>query len=129
MTSNIAESMNNVLRYARKFLVMALVEYIHATMQNWFYGWLKATTLTKIVLTFFAHLLMIKNNDDSQYLHVIPIGSCNYEVNDGMKDCLVNLVTRTCTCLKFQTDLLLCTHVCAVIRYVLYFIYFLDLGL
>ena len=84
--------------------------------------------LTKIVLTSSAHLLVMKNNDDSQYLHITLIGNCNYEVSDGMKDCVVMLVTRTCTCLKFQTDLLLCTHVCSAIRYV-YFIYFLGLGL
>ena len=85
--------------------------------------------LTKTVLTSSVHLLMKKNNDDSQYLHVTLIGNCNYEMNDGMKDRVVNLVTRTCTCLKFQTDLLPCTHACAAIRYVLYFIHFLGLGL
>ena len=61
-------------------------------------------------------------------LHVTPIGNCNYKVNEGMKDRVVNLVTKTFTYLKFQTDLLPCTHACAVIRYVLYFIYFLSLG-
>ena len=76
------------------------------------------------MLTSSTHLLVTKNNDDSQYLHVTPIGNCNYEVNDGVKDRVINLVTRTCTCLKFQTDLLLCTHVCGAIRYILYFIYF-----
>ena len=81
------------------------------------------------MLTSSVHLLMMKNNDDSQYVHVTPIGNYNYEVNDGMKYCVVNLVTRTCTCLKFQTDLLPCTHTYAAIRYILYFIYFLGLGL
>ena len=85
--------------------------------------------LTKIVSTSSARLLMTKNNDDSQYLYVTPIDNCDYKVNDGMKNCVVNLVTRTYTCLKFQTDLLPCTQVCVAIRYVLYFIYFLGLGL
>ena len=127
MTWNIVELMNNVLRHGKKLLVTTFVEFICATMQNWFYDRLKAVTLEKIVLTSSAHLLVMKNNNDSQYLHVTPIGNCNYKVNDGMKNCVVNLVTRTCTCLKFQTDLLPCTHVCTAIRYILYFIYFLSL--
>ena len=128
MTSNIAELMNNVMRHVRKLSVTTLVEFIRVTMQNWFYDRLKVALLTKIVLTSSAHLLMTKNNDDSQYFHVTQIGNCNYEKNDGMKDRVVNLITRTCTGLKFQTNLLSCTHVCAAIRYV-YFIYFLGLGL
>ena len=112
MTSNIVESMNNILRHVRKLLVTALVEFIRATMQNWFYDRFKATTLTKTVLISSANLLVTKNNDDSQYLDVTLIGNCNYEVTDGMKDRVVNLVTRTCTCLKFQNFTSLYTRLC-----------------
>ena len=41
-----------------------------------------------------------------------------YHVKGGTKDRVVNLTDKTCTCRRFNLDLIPCSHVCAAIRYV-----------
>ena len=63
MTSNIAESMNSALRHARKFSVMALVEFNRSLMQTWFYDRQNAAKRTNIVLTYASNLQLTKNSN------------------------------------------------------------------
>ena len=41
-----------------------------------------------------------------------------YHVTGGTKDQVVNLTDKTCTCRRFNLDLISCSHACAAIRYV-----------
>ena len=126
MTSNIAESMNFALRHGRKLVVMTLVEFIRSLMQTWFYDQQNATGRINTVLTSTTNLQVTMNSDVAQYLIAKSVDHITYQVKDGMKDCVINLVNRICTCRRFQIDLLSCSHACAVIRCILYFIYFLG---
>ena len=47
-----------------------------------------------------------------------------YHVKGGTKDRVANLTNKTCTCRRFNLNLISCSHVCAAIRYVYnYFLY------
>ena len=47
-----------------------------------------------------------------------------YHVKGGTKDRVVNLTDKTCTCRRFNLDLIPYSHACAAIRYVYnYFLY------
>ena len=128
MMSNIVESINSALRHARKLPLMTLVEFICSLMQTWFYDRWNAAERINTILTYTANLQVTKNLDAFQYLIVSPVNHITYQVKDGVKDCVVNLVNRTCTRRRFQIDLLPYSHVCAAIRYVLYFLDFSFLG-
>ena len=41
-----------------------------------------------------------------------------YHVKGGTKDQVVNLTDKTCTCRRFNLDLISCSYACAAIRYV-----------
>ena len=48
-----------------------------------------------------------------------------YHVQGGIKDRVVNLIDKICTCRRFNLDLIPCSHACTAIRYVYnYFLYF-----
>ena len=115
MTSNIAESMNSGLRQARKLLVMTLVKFIRSLMQTWFYDRRNVAYRTNTMLTSATSLHVTKNLDTAQYLIVRPVNHVTYQVNDGLKDYIVNLNDRTCTCRRFQIDLLPCSHACVAL--------------
>ena len=46
-----------------------------------------------------------------------------YHVKGGIKDRVVNLTDKTCTCFRFNLDLIPCSHACAAIRYVYNYFY------
>ncbi|KAK2663510.1 hypothetical protein Ddye_002084 [Dipteronia dyeriana] len=92
MTSSIVESMNSCLRRTK-------------------------AEKTRTQLTPWATELIKERNIDSEKYTVRPIDSVNFNVNDGIKDGLVNLSEKTCSCAKFEVDKLPCRHTLVVIRY------------
>ena len=101
MTSNIVESMNSTLRHAHKLSIMTLVEFICSLMQTWFYDRRNVVERTNTILTFAASLHVMRNSDAAQYLIVKSVDHVTYHVKDGMKDRVINLNNRTCTCHRF----------------------------
>ena len=128
MTSNIVLLINSTLRHARKLPVITLVKFILNLMQTWFYDWKNVAERKNNILTSAALLHVRKNSNVAQYLIVKLVDHVIYEVKDRLKDHVVDLINRTCTCHMFQIDLLPCSHACTIIRYVLYFIDFQVLG-
>ena len=118
MTSNIIESLNSILRHAHKLLTTTLVELVYEMMQQWFYDRKNAVERAKTMLTKWASELVTKNLDVVQYMIVKPIDNFIYQVKDEHKDHAVNLNERTCTCRRFDHDLLSCEHTCAPVRYI-----------
>ncbi|GJT44890.1 transposase, MuDR, MULE transposase domain protein [Tanacetum coccineum] len=86
MTSNSAESINNVSRHVRKAPITMLMEWYRALLQKWYYA------------------------RREKYQGKV------YQVNDCRKVHRVDLTTRSCTCRKWQLSGIPYGHVIAVGR-------------
>ena len=119
MTTNIAEAINAAAKEARKLPITALVEFLRDLMQKWFHDRRKAADKGSSVLTDFALEHGKKIQEKSQQCAVQPIDYTNYAVKDNEGIVwTVDLELRTCTCRKFDLDMLPCAHAIAVCRYV-----------
>lgn len=75
MTSNIAESLNAVLKEAREYLIIALLEFICSKLMNWF---AQCQEVAK------------DGSDDTLTPRVLEIVSYNFKMSAGYE------VQRTC---------------------------------
>ncbi|KAK3218690.1 hypothetical protein Dsin_012660 [Dipteronia sinensis] len=105
MTSNIAECINSCLRHARQFPVTVLIEYIRDMMQKWFHDRRIFADSLHTQLTPWATKYLTERNEESTFYTVRPIDWNEFEVKNGAKDGLVNLLDKTCTCREFDLDL------------------------
>ena len=60
---------------------------------------------------------VLKTLDATQYINMKSIDNFIYQVKGGTKDRVVNLHEKTCTCCKFDLDLLLYAYACVAINY------------
>ena len=117
MTSNIAENINSILRHARKLPICSLIEFIRDRLQKWFYERREDVASIEKPLSPTAFKYVQKSLDASQYMNVILVNKLTYHVKGLHKERVVNFKRKTCTCRRFQLDLLHCAHVAATIRY------------
>ncbi|XVF63993.1 hypothetical protein PTKIN_Ptkin09bG0131600 [Pterospermum kingtungense] len=117
MTSNVAESLNFALRNARKFPVSTVLEFIRGLIQKWFHERGEKAAERTEVLTEHVTKIMMFNKAYADFMAVKAISSYEFQVLDGTRERFVNLQDRTCSCRKFQLDLLPCAHAIAAIRY------------
>ena len=118
MTTNIAESMNLALRHARKLSITPLMESIYAMLHKWFHNRRIFPKRTATPLIGQVSSILQKNSADFEIYTVESVDKYVYHVKGGTKDRVVNLTDKTCTCRRFNLDLIPCSHVCAAIRYV-----------
>ena len=97
MTTNIAESMNALLKEARTLPIVALADWIRSVLQRWFFerreeaAKLEDNTITE------AATAQIKEEDDvSRTLLVYPISRFEFEVRGRGEAVVVDLNSRTC---------------------------------
>lgn len=111
MTSNIAESWNSVLREAREYPIMALVEYIRSKLMTWFSERRNVTDNGSGRFTPRVLEIVAGNFEQSGGMLATKINSLEYEVQDKEGASFhVNLSTNSCTCNVFQTLLIPCPH-------------------
>lgn len=114
MTSNIAETWNSVLREAREYPILSLVEYIRAKLMNWFAGRREIVSRGASSLTPRVEEIITSNFKNNGAFLVSSISIGEYEVRD--KDGAsfhVNLKEKTCLCYEFQALKIPCTHAIA----------------
>nr|XP_009804015.1 PREDICTED: uncharacterized protein LOC104249314 [Nicotiana sylvestris] len=116
LTTNIVESMNNVLRRARELPLLIMMDIIQEKLQSWFYerrtiaegifrelsNWAKATLEEKIKPAF--------------TFRVLPIDRLKFNVKEGGMGFIDDLDKRTCDCSEFQLDEIPCEHAIAAIE-------------
>ncbi|XP_062089299.1 uncharacterized protein LOC133795861 [Humulus lupulus] len=116
MTSNIAESLNAVLKASRNLHVDILVECLRSLVQKWVWNnsnnanrtFTKVSTATKNEL---RHDIVSKIKYE-----VLPFNLIEYQVRDEKgTNFTVNIHNRTCIFNKFQEDEMSCGHAVAVI--------------
>ncbi|XP_038713386.1 uncharacterized protein LOC120007256 [Tripterygium wilfordii] len=113
LTTNIAESMNAVLREARHLPITMLVEHLRDLLQRWFYERRTEAASLNSVLCKEVDKHIRKRIDRSRRMDVTPISHIEYYVRDGCGNGEVNLHNRTCSCKKFDLQQLPCVHALA----------------
>ncbi|XP_027767744.1 uncharacterized protein LOC114074021 [Solanum pennellii] len=117
MTSNIAESLNNVNRLARRLPVISLLEFMRVTIQRWIHKHNEEADKTTSDLTKKYDIYLQKNIALSYNIRVIPSTVDLHAVVEGAKKYIVNLNTRMCSCGRFQHYEIPCGHAIAVLQY------------
>ncbi|GAA0157699.1 hypothetical protein LIER_14911 [Lithospermum erythrorhizon] len=110
MTTNIAESMNALMKEAQEYPIIALLETSRTKLKSWFHDHLRIANNCTTVLTLYPDTKMGKRDDKSLHFMVHPIDEFRFYILDGQCDAIVDINLRTCTCNKFQLNLLLCSH-------------------
>jgi hypothetical protein len=118
LTSNIAESLNAKLLPAREMPILALLESIRKTLMDWFAEkrQLEANTSGLIVKKAATQIQDAVNFQARRY-RFRQRTNMQYEVNSSetLRDYLVNITERTCSCRKWQATGIPCSHALGVI--------------
>ena len=115
MITNIAESMNYALRFARKLPICTCMEFVRSQMQKWFHDRHNHAETSTYPLPETASNFLTDSIECSHSLEANPVDNSIYLVKDG----IVKLKEKTCSCRKFQLELFPCRHVVAAIRYLI----------
>ena len=114
MTSNVAETWNSVLREAREYPIVALVEFIRSKLMDWYAERRNVTLEGNGRLTPRVKDIIETNFDRSGGLIVSRINNDEYEVKEMNGSSFhINLVKKTCSCYSFQMLLIPCHHAIA----------------
>lgn len=103
-----------VLRDAREYPILSLIEYIRAKLMSWFASRRQLQREGDKILTPHVDDIVAANFERSGGLWVTLIAEEEYEVRDKEGNtCHVNLSEKTCTCFEFQALLIPCIHALA----------------
>ena len=114
MTSNLAESWNSVLREAREYPVIPLVEFIRKKIVSWFTSRRDAMKDVEAGLSPKVRSLLAANFEVCGGYDVRKVDNHEFEVQD-LKGSLfvISLSEKTCTCFEFQKLSIPCSHAIA----------------
>ncbi|CAH9090814.1 unnamed protein product [Cuscuta epithymum] len=116
MTSNCAESMNNVNAAAREYCIAKLLDFIRERMQQWFVKRKEKAEKTQTILTNKHEKHLVALQSQAAKLKVKPASYFEFEVVDRhCRSFVVDLQARTCTCAEFQLNHFVCVHGVAAI--------------
>jgi len=111
MTSNIVESLNNMLTMARDYPIISILESIRTTLVTLFALRRQAARSEDNILSSKVHDMLIENYEKGAGCVVLKIGDGLYEVREKRGSTFaVNLWERTCTCREFQLLTIPCSH-------------------
>ncbi|KAH9750655.1 SWIM-type domain-containing protein [Citrus sinensis] len=114
LTTNIAESVNAFIREPRKFPVTHLVHHFRKTLQQWFYDRKIVAESMTTRLTTWADEIVTERRTITERMIVRLVSPHRFQViGGGLKEGLVDLQKRTCSCRVFQLDQLVCAHAIA----------------
>ncbi|VFQ78997.1 unnamed protein product [Cuscuta campestris] len=117
MTSNLAESMNNVDAVPREYPISQLVDFLIGRTQRWFHERRDLANSTSSTLTKFYESELNELHSASAVMEVRP--ACSFEflvIDKNGRSFVVNFQNRTCTCCEFQLDHFVCVHAVAATR-------------
>ncbi|KAH9718027.1 SWIM-type domain-containing protein [Citrus sinensis] len=111
LTTNIAESVNSLMREPQKFPVTHLVDHFRKTLQQWFYDRKIVAESMSTRLTMWADEIVGERRILAERMTVRPVSQHRFHVlGGGMKEGIVDIYERTCSCRVFQLDQLVCAH-------------------
>ncbi|XP_052300047.1 uncharacterized protein LOC127903678 [Citrus sinensis] len=114
LTTNIAESANSLMREPQKFSVTHLVDHFRKTLQQWFYDKKIVAESMTTWLTTWANEIVTERRTIAERMIVRPVSLHRFQViGGGLKEGLVDLQKKTCSCKVFQLYQLVCAHAIA----------------
>lgn len=114
MDSNIAESWNHVLKEAREYPLICMLEYIRTTVMDWFAVRRARAARSQSILTPNVRSIVEANFELGMSMAVRPISEYEFQVQSKTGECFtVKLVEGTCSCIEFQSLGIPCPHVIA----------------
>ncbi|XP_015073237.1 uncharacterized protein LOC107017584 [Solanum pennellii] len=116
MTSNIAESINAALGYARELPIFNFLEEVRLMFGRWNHDNKHETACTFTPLIGKAQNLLIEYEALSTRMGVVPSTEYIYNVTDYGRSFVVCLKNKTCSCGKFQYEEIPCEHAWAVLK-------------
>nr|XP_009780476.1 PREDICTED: uncharacterized protein LOC104229522 [Nicotiana sylvestris] len=117
MISNIAESLNDVTKYARELPIVELLEYMRTLLERCTKEKLLKAKVTFTYLGFKFNKELDDNKTLSHKLRVRASIDYIHTVLDGVRRYIVYLENKRCSCRQFQLDELPCPHTLAALRY------------
>uniref|UniRef100_A0A1S4AMD0 SWIM-type domain-containing protein n=1 Tax=Nicotiana tabacum TaxID=4097 RepID=A0A1S4AMD0_TOBAC len=116
VTSNIAESLNAVTKYARELPIVELLEYMRTLVERWTKEKLLKAKSTFTYLGYKFNKELDDNRTLSHKLRVRASTDYIHTVIDGVRRYIVCLENKKCSCGQFQLDELPYPHALAVLR-------------
>ena len=114
MTSNVAESLNAVLKEARELLIISLLEFIRTTLMTWFAIRRDAANSKTSSMPPKMREVVHQNFEKSVRYSVSRIDQYEYEIRaDGLSGFHVKLLERTCSCRALDLLHLPCSNTIA----------------
>ncbi|KAH9660432.1 SWIM-type domain-containing protein [Citrus sinensis] len=98
LTTNIAESVNSLMREPRKFPITHLVDHFRKTLQQWFYDRKIVAESMSTRLTTWADEIVGERRILAERMTVRPVSQHRFHVlGGGMKEGIVDIHERTCS--------------------------------
>ncbi|KAG7594112.1 Zinc finger SWIM-type [Arabidopsis thaliana x Arabidopsis arenosa] len=114
MTSNVAESLNAVLKEAQEFPIVYIVEFVRKTLMSWFAIRRETAKQEATMLTPKVREILQENFEKSGGFAVRKVNTGEYDVVGGAKGGYhVQLALRSCTCREFNFLKIPCPHAVA----------------
>lgn len=110
MTTNIVECLNGVLKDARELPITKLLEHIRGWLQSWFYVRRTHAVACTNLVTDYAMTILKEAESVSRTYRVSPVDMYVLSVDDGHLGGLVDLRSRTSTCMEFNCMEIPCSH-------------------
>ncbi|XP_019244258.1 PREDICTED: uncharacterized protein LOC109224126 [Nicotiana attenuata] len=117
MTSNIADSLNAVIKDARELPIVELLEYTRTLLERWT---IENILNAKGIFTYLGKKYNKELEDNmtlSQKMRVRASTNYIHNVIDSVKRFIVCLQNKRCSCGQFQLDELPCPHALAALRH------------
>lgn len=117
MTSNLAESLNSVLKVPREYPIVCLFDTIRSILTRWFHERHKKGIQHQHAVTIEVGKKRKESYDCySRWFEVCPINKFQFEVKGDLRKHEVNLATRQCTCCVFDIEKYPCSHAIAAAK-------------
>jgi hypothetical protein len=113
MTTNIVETLNNMMLKAREYPITAMIDFIIFTMGQWFFTRRRESVLVTTPITPKREAILRRRFDAAGSLTPYQLNENEYTVMGGDFNACVNLTTRSCTCRVFDIDKIPCIHAIA----------------
>ncbi|XP_048624065.1 uncharacterized protein LOC106427815 [Brassica napus] len=118
MTTNIAESLNSMLRMPRELPIISLLETIRLTMTTCFFERREAAAKHKHLVTPKVVQKLVSRLRAAMLLNVYQVDRSEFEVLNETMKFVVDLEKRHCTCNVFDIDKIPCIHAIAAAKHI-----------
>ena len=115
MTNGCAESINNALREARAYPVIALLDAVQELTSSWFHDRRKAASSCTTSLTPTIETMLRERFILAQHMTATPLNQFEYNVRGNKLDSVVDLSQKSCGCRAFDIDRIPCAHALSAI--------------